>query len=256
MPPKVPLASGKQLSHAWCEVVIDGKTIHIMNDLDLGGYSENGTAKGPNWMPIGGRFPADIGTRNIVIDSSFNGAIEGGFHTISNLFCDRQSKGDFMLSQGVGLIGCLGSLYDDPLYGYGHSAQKESVVKEALLDGWTSSVRNLCIGDSSDDADYRGYVYANRMVGALIGRAGEAIIENCASYSTVKSTDHKGIAGIVGATSGSGVIRNCYNAGYIWTTSDGCPAGGISGSNTFSIYNCYNAGRIYALLCADAGEAE
>ena len=223
-----------------------GKTIHIMNDLDLGGYSENGTAKGPNWMPIGGRFPADIGTRNIVIDSSFNGAIEGGFHTISNLFCDRQSKGDFMLSQGVGLIGCLGSLYDDPLYGYGHSAQKESVVKEALLDGWTSSVRNLCIGDSSDDADYRGYVYANRMVGALIGRAGEAIIENCASYSTVKSTDHKGIAGIVGATSGSGVIRNCYNAGYIWTTSDGCPAGGISGSNTFSIYNCYNVGRIYA----------
>ena len=221
-----------------------GKTIHIANDLDLGGIYQNETVSGPNWVPIGGRFPVKTGSLDFVVDSSFNGTIEGGFHTIDHIYCNRHSGADFMMSQGIGLIGSIGTLYDDASYGYGHATQKESVVKETILDGWTPVVRNLCMGNDKDSAAFHGSVYGNRMVGALIGRAEDTIIENCANFTSVKNTDHKGIAGIAGTTSGKGVVRNCYNAGYIYSLSNGCPAGGIVGSNGFSIYNCYNVGRI------------
>ena len=222
-----------------------GKTIHLTSDIDLGGIYKNDKASGPNWMPIGGRFPADPGTLKIIVDSAFNGCLDGGGHTINNLYCNRQSGGNYMLSQGVGLIGCLGDLYDDALYKYGHSAQPESAVKEDILKGWTAAVRNLCVGNSSDSASFHGYIYANRMVGGIVGRAGDAVVENCANFTTLKTTDHKGTAGIIGATDGEGTIRGCYNAGYIYSTSNGCPTGGIVGSNTFNIYNCYNCGKIY-----------
>ncbi len=222
-----------------------GKTIHLTSDIDLGGTYKNDKASGPNWMPIGGRFPADPGKLTIIVDSAFNGCLDGGGHTINNLFCDRQSGGNYMWSQGVGFIGCLGDLYDDPLYKYGHSAQPESAVKEEILKGWTATVRNLCVGNSSDSASFHGYIYANRMVGGIVGRAGSAVIENCANFTTLKTTDHKGTGGIIGATDGEGTIRGCYNAGYIYSTSNGCPTGGIAGSNTFNIYNCYNCGKIY-----------
>lgn len=221
-----------------------GKTIHLTSDLDMGGKYVSDKASGPNWMPIGGRFPADPGKLNIIVNSAFNGCLDGGGHTINNLYCNRQSGGDFMLSQGVGLIGALGDLYDDKSYKYGHSAQPESVVKEEILKGWTAGVRNLCVGNSNDNASFHGYIYANRMVGGIVGRAGSAVIENCANFTSLKTTDHKGTAGIVGATDGIGSIRNCYNAGYIHSTSNGCPCGGIVGSNTFNIYNCYNIGQI------------
>ncbi|MDO4868789.1 MAG: hypothetical protein Q4A65_00655 [Bacillota bacterium] len=239
-----------------------GKTVHLTADIDLGaGADADGQISGPNWTPIGGRFPADAyllytdnkGTehhhQNLVVDSAFNGVFDGGCHTISNIYCDRwASDGDFLKNHGSGFIGNIGSLYDtkydDVDTGYGHADNAEE-----LPDGWIPAVRNLAVGNDATDETFKGYIKGNRMVGAVVGCMGDAEngvdIENCVNYASVFTTDSKGLAGIAGGSSGAGNIRNCYNAGTIRTTYSTSPAGGIIGSNDgTNVYNCYNIGRI------------
>lgn len=238
-----------------------GKTIHLTADIDLGASADaSGTISGPNWTPIGGRFPADAyllytdssglehRMQNLVVESYFNGSFDGGCHTIANIYCDRwASDGDYLKNHGSGFIGLIGNLYDtkydDSDTGYGHAD-----TAEELPEGWTPTVSNLAMGNATDGT-FKGYVCGNRMVGAIVGCLGDVKngvnIDNCANYATVYTTDSKGLAGIAGGSSGKGNIRNCYNAGTIKTVYPSSPAGGIIGSNDgTNVYNCYNIGKI------------
>ena len=190
------------------------KTVYLTADLDMGGSS--------NWTPIGGLYPMDRDNTERVIVAYFNGTLDGQGHRITNLFCDRYAEKGYAYSQGVGLIGHMGDLYDG-----------EAVPETA------PAVRNLSVS---------GSIYGRRMVGGIIGRTGSIptgiYLENCANHASVKNTDSKGVGGIVGAGWSKGAIVNCYNTGSV-TTDYACPAGGICGSNSgLDIYNCYNVGTI------------
>ena len=199
-----------------------GKTVYLTADLDMGGTQTEGVWSGPNWTPIGGKYPLDRTNSEHVIEAFFNGVLDGQGHRIEHLYCDRYADKGYAYSQAVGLVGYLGELYED-----------ETAPAQA------PAVRNLSVS---------GSVYGRRMVGGVVGRVGAiptgVFIENCANEATVRNTDSKGIGGICGAGWGKGAIVNCCNRGEVSTTY-ACPAGGICGSNGgMDIYCCYNAGRI------------
>jgi hypothetical protein len=192
-----------------------GKTVYLEADINMGSA---------NYMPIGGQYlmvPNDATTR---IDASFNGVFDGQGHTVT-INADRHvSTGNFGDGSSVGLIGRLGVHDNDPI----------SMRASGL------AVRNVAV---------RGSVHANRSVGGIVGKIGKnnggAIIENCANFADVSSTDAKGVGGIVGAAWNGGEIRNCYNAGNVSGTHTN-PAGGIAGSAEIAIINSYNVGTITA----------
>jgi hypothetical protein len=208
------------------------KTVYITADLDMGGVYANGAWSGPNWTPIGGKYPMKPEVTKgdcLVLDTRFNGALDGQGHTVSNIYCNRYAEKGFPYSMAAGLVGFLGG-----------TADNENALTKEFNDGWQPSVKNVVVG--------KGYIYARRMVGGVVGRVGQTsngvVIENCANLADVRNTDSKGIGGVVGSGWGLGVVRNCYNAGSV-TTTYACPAGGICGSNQgLSIYNCYNVGKI------------
>ncbi len=210
------------------------KTVYLTADMDMGGAARDGVWSGPNWTPIGGKFPMkpeEVSGDCLTLDTRFNGVLDGQGHSIKNLYCDRYAKKGFPYSMAIGVVGFLGGDTDAD-YGTG--------VTTDFGDGWQPAVRNLILESGS--------VLGRRMVGGMVGRVSQTangvIVENCANKATVKSTDAKGVGGIVGSGWGKGVIRNCYNTGYI-TTTYSSPAGGIIGTNEgMDIYNCYNTGTI------------
>ena len=214
------------------------KTIYLTADLDMGGRkAADGSWTGPNWTPIGGKFPMkpqEASGDCLTLDTRFNGVLDGQGHTIYNLYCDRYAAKGFPYSMAVGVVGFLGGNAD---YTNGGSGEK---TEAEFKNGWQPAVRNLVLGSGS--------IYGRRMVGGIVGRVGETsngvVIENCGNRADVRNTDSKGVGGICGSTSGAGTIRGCYNTGTISTTYT-CPAGGILGTNEgMDVYNCYNAGRI------------
>lgn len=208
-----------------------GKTIHITADLDMGGVYKDGKWSGPNWTPIGGKFPMDTRsyqkgeTKNVqTIESIFNGILDGGGHKIKNLYCNRYTDKDFGNSMAIGLVGYIADNYEN------NPSEKP--------EGFQPGVRNLTL---------TGYVYGRRMVGGIVGNIGKleggAIIENCGNHADIRSTDSRGRGGIVGRAYG-GKIVNCYNTGNITGTYP-TSSGGIIGENAgIDIYNCYNVGNI------------
>ncbi len=214
------------------------KTIYLTADLDMGGKKgADGSWTGPNWTPIGGKFPmkpAEAAGDCITLDTRFNGVLDGQGHTIYNLCCDRCAAKGFPYSMAAGIVGFLGGNAD---YSGGVSGEKSEAEVE---NGWQPAVRNLVLGS--------GWIYARRMVGGIVGRVGETsngvVIENCGNRADIQNTDSKGVGGIVGSAWGKGTIRGCYNTGSVSTTYT-CPAGGILGSNEgMDVYNCYSAGKI------------
>ena len=208
------------------------KTVYLTADLDMGGVYANGAWSGPNWTPIGGKFPmkpAEAAGDCLTLDTRFNGVLDGQGHTISNLFCDRYAAKGFPYSMAIGLVGYLGGASDE-----------NPDITGTFSGGWQPAVRNLAVASGS--------IYGRRMVGGVVGRVGKTsngvVIENCANKAAVRSSDSKGVGGICGSAWGSGVIRNCYNTGSVSTTYV-CPAGGILGTNEgMDVYNCYSVGKI------------
>ena len=203
------------------------KVIYLAADIDMGGQTD-----ATNWTPIGGTYPMCVEDAAVngekdphIIVSYFSGTIEGNGHRITNIYCDRHNAAHFSYSQGVGLVGYLGGLYD---------GQSEPSIHPA--------VRDLSVS---------GYIHGRRMVGGIVGRIGDRCsfvsVENCANYAEVIAHDAKGVGGIVGTGwAQDGAIINCYNTGYIHNTDYQCPGGGICGNNdNMDIFNCYNVGTIY-----------
>ena len=210
----------------------NGKTVYLDCDMDMGGVQSNGVWTGShNFMPIGGQYLMDVNSSLTKLGSSFNGTLDGQGYTVKNIYCNRYNPGEnYGDGASVGLIGRLGVHDNDP----------------ASLRAYQPTVRNIVV---------TGYIYARRSVGGIVGKIGKtqvnnatpvgygALIENCANYCTVISTDAKGAAGICGSAWNGGIIRNCYNAGTV-RSSYGGPCGGIVGYNEVTIENCYNIGLV------------
>ncbi len=210
------------------------KTVRLTADLDMGGiYNQSkGSWSGPNWTPIGGKFPMipeEVKGDCFVLDTRFNGVLDGQGHTVKNIYCNRYAAKGFPYSMAVGLVGYLGGASD-----------LNPNMTGTFQNNWIPAVKNIVVGE--------GYLYGRRMVGGVVGRIGTTnygvVIENCANFADIKNTDSKGVGGICGTGWGDGVIRNCLNAGTV-TTTYACPAGGICGSNGgMDICYCFNTGKI------------
>ena len=115
-----------------------GKTVHITADIDMGGVYRNGKWSGPNWTPIGGKYPMDTrdykkikGGDTKTIEAFFNGILDGGGHTISNIYCDRYTNKGYAYSMAVGLVGYIAGEYEkDP---------------KEIPEGFQPGVRNLAV---------------------------------------------------------------------------------------------------------------
>ncbi len=212
------------------------KTVFLTADMDMGGVYDAaaGTWSGPNWTPIGGKFPMlpnEVAGDCLTLDTRFNGVLDGQGHSITNLYCDRYAAKGFPYSMAIGVVGYLGGVGGVDNYS-GNVRQFEN--------GWQPGVCDLVLASGS--------IRGRRMVGGIVGRVDETsdgvFIENCANFAAVRSTDAKGVGGIVGSGWGKGVVRGCYNAGEISTTYSS-PAGGIIGTEGgMDIYCCYNVGTI------------
>ena len=225
-----------------------GQTVKITKDLDMGGYLlADGNWSGARYMTIGGQSLMHyIDYKNSLSDglshlgSSFNGVLDGQGHILKNVYCDRYAGGsNFGDSQSVGIVGRLG-IHDND---------------DSGLAAVNPTVRNIAV---------TGYIYARRSVGGIVGKIGQTsatrlgdgstggIIENCVNFAAVKSTDSKGVGGIVGAGWNKGLVRNCANFGSITSTYSRGIAGGISGSNEIAIKNCYNMGVVTSAKASGA----
>lgn len=216
---------------------MNGKTITLTADLDMGGRYDKTTEKwsGPNYTPIGGEWCTDTGDEKTCLSTSFKGTFDGNGHTVKNIYCnryfeDRNGIGSaYKFSQSIGLIGRLGSHDNDD--------------RATWADRPT--VKNVTV---------RGYFLGRRSIGGIVGKIGKTNdggrIENCANFAAIEGTDSKGTGGIVGASWNKGLVKNCYNAGAVRNTgtAKGFPAGGISGSNEVRVVNCYNIGKVTATV--------
>ncbi|MBO4835429.1 MAG: S-layer homology domain-containing protein [Lachnospiraceae bacterium] len=237
------------------------RTIHIMSDMDMGGVSGSEIVMGnynistdepdsnwnrnlynyPNWTPIGGEYLMDVADGSTMIIAFFNGTIEGHGHNIHNLYCYRwsyRSVGEtaYGYCQGVGLVGIMGSLYDDDR-GKEENPSVMPAIRDLGLDGFIYGRRMIggfvgCIGGGKNAAD-----------GTSI--PGGIALENLANHAYVYCTDSKGLGGIVGCSMAAGSIINCYNTGNL-NANYAAPTGGIIGSNeSMDIFCCYNSGTVY-----------
>jgi len=231
------------------------RRVHIMNDMDMGGvpgdqinHNLNKSVNAydyPNWTPIGGEYLMDVADTSTMIIAFFNGTIEGHGHNINNLYCYRWSyryKPDgteigtpYGYAQGCGLVGAMGSLYNDD-----RGKEEEPEISPAI--------RNLGLS---------GYIYGRRMVSGFVGcigggsnaaagtsTAGGIRLENLANHADVYCTDSKGLGGIVGCSMTKGSIFNCYNDGNM-NAEYPAPTGGIIGANEqMDIFCCYSSGII------------
>ena len=123
------------------------KTIYLTADLDMGGRkAADGSWTGPNWTPIGGKFPMkpqEASGDCLTLDTRFNGVLDGQGHTIYNLYCDRYAAKGFPYSMAVGVVGFLGGNAD---YANGGNGEKTEAEFE---NGWQPAVRNLVLGSGS-----------------------------------------------------------------------------------------------------------
>ena len=231
-----------------------GKTIVLMNDIDLGGDT---------WTPIGSSEA-----------NAFAGTLDGGYHSIRNL-----KTPDGVSDYAYGLIG----------YGTGNVTVKNLTVDVDynITSGESDSVggiMGLYINDG-DEGDYNvlfdnitvnGTISAPKYVGGILGGSCDEFytgdpknititMNNCTNNADITGTGSSaragGIAGkavayFAGDTNGNSnitgiecqiIFENCTNNGDVTADSSSYQAGGIAGflnigNHVFT--NCENNGDI------------
>ncbi len=200
----------------------------LTNDIDLAGCSswdvDNGRLYGGSGLCIGYRYSDGI---------PFSGVFDGNYHTISNLYV-----------QGEG--------YDWGLFGYTSGATiKNLIVKEADVTGWSDAYSEnyhtaILIGDAENTFVSRcgvsGSVEGEDMVGGLIGRAINCVINECYADSVnivEKEQFEQHTAALVG---NSGSKLAYYKWGYYAPLDDYTEIAYYVSDNT--IINCFANGSV------------
>ena len=189
-----------------------GKTVLLMNDIDLSGYA--------NWSPIG--------TLNLNwsdVSRPFSGVFDGQNHTISNLTCTSATNGY------AGLFGNFDGTVQNLIL---RDAQitSESNAGAVVTDNYGGRVLNCAM--------IGGSVKGRSVAGGVVGY-NRGTVENC--YATGDVTALIGgwdcyAGGVVGVNSGT--VQNCYAAGRIESEKR---AGGAVGKNHGTVQNCVALGQ-------------
>lgn len=138
-------------------------------------------------------------------------------------------------------------------------AESINVARVGGLIGWNySSIIKNCINRATVVYSGSSTTYAGGITSTL-GKDG-GLIESCINIGTVLcqsgSSKNKiligGVSGLVGGSSGSCEVKDCYNMGTIANLCDisatDVGVGGITGNNNkgqAKLYDCYNVGAVY-----------
>ena len=247
---------------------MEGKTIHLTCDINLGGIQ---------WTPIG------------FSDHWFKGSFNGHNHAIVGLSCrsGEDNVGFFGKVMGGAIcnLAIKGTVVGDETVGgvvgrleYGHvcNIYSEVYIQNATDDFEGGIVGSIGYGGlvdhctqnadvNSDDQDpERGgiagrcdgfirYCVNNKTVnlnwdyaGGIAGKL-SGTVEYCANHGTVGGGgDSERIGGIVGEMNDSGIVVGCFNDGKVFSTDDNY-IGGICGKadHDWAVICCVNEGRVY-----------
>lgn len=156
---------------------------------------------------------------------SFQGIFDGKGHTVDNMIFDNLIF--WSTAPSAGKFGTLNTSSCRAIKGLFGRLGEQGVVK------------NVNIGAGSKLTFYA-------QSGAVVGY-NNGLVDNCRNYADVVGYSCW-IGGIVGHTTLTSVITNCYNAGNV--TTGYAQAGGIVGQTNGVVKNCVNTGTIRAIQLA------
>ena len=211
-----------------------GLYFKLTTDIDLNGSEQQ------QWIPIGlsneayfedgcprNTLPTCVGGQDV----SFKGHFDGGDHSISNIYVDKE--------EGVaGLFGVLGATEGDP------TVVENVYVASGFIRGtsaggimgsrYSQTGSEVLISRCWNGAEVHG-----KYVGGIVGNTGDKI-RNCYNVGAVNGASAAG--GIVGSSANE--VTECYNEGEV---AGGSFTGGIVGGSvrgSVLIDNCYNTGSV------------
>lgn len=250
---------------------MNGKTIHLMCDINLNGI---------HWTPIGfndhwfrgsfnGHNHAIIGLKNTNEDdcAALFGKVSGG--TICNLAVKGTIKGNYQVGGIVGLLenGHVCNVYSEVNITNATGNREGGIVGAIAYGGLVDHCTQNATVNSNDRGYYRGgiagysdgfirYCVNNKTVnhnwsyaGGIVGQLGAGFVEYCANHGTVGGGYYSDkLGGICGEMVSNGLIFGCYNDGQVYSANSNYDyVGGICGNLKVSdrVIGCINMGRVY-----------
>ena len=222
------------------------------NVLKSDGTLNDGTFK--EWTPIGVDYTDDLNKRH---EYSYTGELDGQNHTISGLYCKKNS------ALTIGLLGFIGSggkianvgvldsyFSGGELIGGVCGKNTDGIIINCYNTGTVNGQYNIggvcgySEGGTIINCYNTGVVNGYEDVGGVVGRAFlyndniDSTITNCGNTGTVSGTEDVG--GVCGMN-GKGKFENCNNTG---TVSGSQYVGGVSGFNGSLLTRCNSTGTV------------
>lgn len=210
-----------------------GLHFKLTADIDLNG-SEN-----QQWIPIGlsnegydedgcprNALPTCVSSQDVI----FKGHFDGGNHSISNIYVNKESG-------AAGLFGIVSATE-------GNIVVENVFVTSGFIKGNIGGgIVGACIGQDSGEIlisrCWNGAEVQGRYAGGIVGEKADKV-HNCYNVGDVNGSYAAG--GIVGGVANE--IEECYNNGEVTSSFMG---GGIMGGTLIgnvSVRNCYNTGNV------------
>ena len=209
-------------------------------DIDLSGVE---------WTPIGTythtgnqEADADNGTENPDLpdpdipdeENAFTGVFDGGSHTISNLTVDGSD------GYCVGLFGCIANAHIYNLTLDSVTADGERLVGAVAGYSYNSRLTAVSLTGTNTITGYNGEGRNAEMIGGMLGRGKDSLIDSCAARARIILMDGARNAGILCGDLETSSVINGYATGTLTAGTDCYGLGSISGSGFGSeeITNC------------------
>ncbi|MDD4210723.1 MAG: T9SS type A sorting domain-containing protein [Bacteroidales bacterium] len=203
-----------------------GKTIELMNDVDLGGALDTPL----NWMPIGCCIRTDTGT----IYTNFSGIFNGNNKSIMNVYL----YSNIVYTFEFGLFGSIDS-----------ACLHNILIKNVVFDIFNSNYIRCgsLIGNMSNSSIYHCNVESNlyfdfsfMCIGGIVGEATQSVISNSCFYGKIEGDTMQYVGGILGYSLTT-MISNCY---VIADISGNSVIGGLIGCSVWStVHNNFFIGK-------------
>ena len=211
-----------------------GLYFKLTTDIDLNGSEQQ------QWIPIGlsneayfedgcprNTLPTCIGAQDV----AFKGHFDGGDHSISNIYVDKEVG-------AAGLFGILGATEGEPTV-VENVFVTSGFVKGVYAGGIAGSRYSQNEGGLVVSRCWNGAEVHGGFAGGIVGRTAD-VVRNCYNVGAVNGTSAAG--GIVGSSANE--VTECYNEGEV--AGDYFSGGIIGGSLRGSVLidNCYNTGNV------------
>ena len=210
----------------------EGKYFKLASDLDMGGD------KDLKFSPIGFFDEyVDPEDQSKIIDDSkyFLGVFDGNYKTIDNVYIYYMDEVNSV--GGTGLFACISGNAVIKNLSIGNRSKIEGLDSSGLFVGtMKGGTISNCVNNAELSLESGWYH------GGIVGLMNGGVISGC--VNSAKITSLTGVAGIAGYVDGDVIIENCYNTSEICFT--GMYGGGLVGSiDSGVLRNSYNYGKVW-----------